>query len=113
MHIRSWFHGFKSFPDRTTFHFGPGISGVVGPNGCGKSNIVDAIKWCLGEQFAVAARTAMADVIFAGSADRKPSNTAEVTLHFEAGDEPFPESGRSIPNSRSPDGSSAMGVRST
>ena len=92
MHIRKLeLHGFKSFPDRTTFHFGPGISGVVGPNGCGKSNIVDAIKWCLGEQSAKSLRgQAMADVIFAGSADRKPSNTAEVTLHFEAGDEPFP-----------------------
>jgi chromosome segregation protein len=92
MHIRKLeLHGFKSFPDRTTFHFGPGISGVVGPNGCGKSNIVDAIKWCLGEQSAKSLRgQAMQDVIFAGSADRKPSNVAEVTLHFDAGDEPFP-----------------------
>lgn len=92
MHIRKLeLHGFKSFPDRTTFHFGPGISGVVGPNGCGKSNIVDAIKWCLGEQSAKSLRgQSMSDVIFAGSADRKPTSAASVTLHFEAGDEPFP-----------------------
>lgn len=92
MHIRKLeLHGFKSFPERTTFHFGTGISGVVGPNGCGKSNIVDAIKWCLGEQSAKSLRgQSMGDVIFAGSASRNPSNTAEVTIHFEAGDEPFP-----------------------
>jgi chromosome segregation protein len=92
MHIRKLeLHGFKSFPDRTTFHFGAGISGVVGPNGCGKSNIVDAIKWCLGEQSAKSLRgQAMADIIFAGSTDRKPTNSSEVSVHFAAGDEPFP-----------------------
>ncbi len=92
MHIRKLeLHGFKSFPERTTFHFGPGISGVVGPNGCGKSNIVDAIKWCLGEQSAKSLRGQnMGDVIFAGSTSRNPSGAAEVTIHFEAGDEPFP-----------------------
>ncbi len=83
--------GFKSFPDRVTLHFGPGISGVVGPNGCGKSNIVDAIKWCLGEQSARSLRgKAMQDVIFAGSETRKAMGLAEVGLTFASGGEPFP-----------------------
>jgi len=83
--------GFKSFPDRVTLHFGPGISGVVGPNGCGKSNIVDAIKWCLGEQSARSLRgKAMQDVIFAGSETRKPTGLAEVVLTFASDGEPFP-----------------------
>ena len=92
MHIRKLeLHGFKSFPNRTSFHFGPGISGVVGHNGCGKSNIVDAVKWCLGEQRPKSLRgSAMQDVIFAGSDSRSAMNHAEVTLHFEADDEPFP-----------------------
>ncbi|MBL8619633.1 MAG: chromosome segregation protein SMC [Deltaproteobacteria bacterium] len=84
-------HGFKSFPDRTALSFGAGISGVVGPNGCGKSNVVDAVRWCLGEQRPTRLRgQAMQDVIFAGSADRGPMGSAEVTLHFSAEDEPFP-----------------------
>ncbi len=92
MHIRKLeLHGFKSFPNRTTFHFGPGISGVVGPNGCGKSNIVDAVKWCLGEQRPKSLRgQAMQDIIFAGSEGRAAMGVAEVTLHFDADDEPFP-----------------------
>ncbi|MCK6502344.1 chromosome segregation protein SMC [Myxococcota bacterium] len=93
MHIRKLeIHGFKSFPDRQVFHFGPGISGVVGPNGCGKSNVVDAVKWCLGEQSAKSLRGAqMADVIFAGTQDRPATGMAEVSLTFAAADgEPFP-----------------------
>lgn len=92
MHIRKLeLHGFKSFPDRTVFHFSSGISGVVGPNGCGKSNVVDAVRWCLGEQRAKQLRgQAMQDIIFAGSAERDPMDFAEVTLTFEAVDEPFP-----------------------
>src|SRR5262245_46772383 len=83
--------GFKSFPDRTTFHFGSGISGIVGSNGCGKSNVVDAVKWCLGEQSARSLRgKAMGDIIFAGSQERAPMSLAEVTLSFIADDEPFP-----------------------
>ena len=85
-------HGFKSFPDRTALHFGSGIGCVVGPNGCGKSNIVDAIKWCIGEQSAKSLRgDEMQDVIFAGSSDRPPVGYAEVTLTFSSdGGEPFP-----------------------
>jgi len=92
MHIRKLeLHGFKSFPDRTVFHFSSGISGVVGPNGCGKSNVVDAVRWCLGEQRPKQLRgQAMQDIIFAGSAERDPMTVASVTLHFEAQDEPFP-----------------------
>jgi chromosome segregation protein len=74
-------HGFKSFGDRVELTFGDGISGVVGPNGCGKSNIVDAIRWCMGEMSAKHLRgRAMQDVIFAGSESRGPMGMAEVTL---------------------------------
>ncbi|MEQ9460384.1 MAG: chromosome segregation protein SMC [Phycisphaeraceae bacterium] len=76
--------GFKSFADKTEIRFDEPMVGVVGPNGCGKSNIVDAIKWVLGEQSAKSLRGgAMADVIFNGSAGRKPSGLASVTLTFE------------------------------
>ncbi len=92
MHIRKLeLQGFKSFPDRTSFHFASGLSGVVGPNGCGKSNVVDAVKWCLGEQSAKQLRgQAMEDVIFGGSQLRTPVGLAEVAITFAAGDEPFP-----------------------
>ena len=84
-------HGFKSFADRTVFHFGAGISCVVGPNGCGKSNVVDALKWVIGEMSARSLRGEdMLDVIFAGSAERKPVGYAEVALTFAATEEPFP-----------------------
>jgi len=73
--------GFKSFADRMTFDFEPGITAVIGPNGCGKSNIVDGIKWVIGEQSAKALRGEdMTDVIFNGCASRRPSAFAEVTL---------------------------------
>jgi chromosome segregation protein len=76
--------GFKSFADPTEFRFDLPISGIVGPNGCGKSNVVDAIKWVLGERSAKSLRgDAMMDVIFAGSAARKPLGAAAVTLTFE------------------------------
>ncbi|MBM4057080.1 MAG: chromosome segregation protein SMC, partial [Planctomycetes bacterium] len=76
--------GFKSFADRTRFEFPAGITVVVGPNGSGKSNVVDAIKWVLGEQSVRSLRgKEMTDVIFAGSASRKPLNMAEVSLIFD------------------------------
>ncbi|MEQ9616486.1 MAG: chromosome segregation protein SMC [Phycisphaerales bacterium] len=76
--------GFKSFADSTEFTFDAPVTGVVGPNGCGKSNIVDAIKWVLGERSAKSLRgKEMLDVIFAGSSGRKPSGMASVVLTFE------------------------------
>jgi chromosome segregation protein len=76
--------GFKSFVDRTVVHFDHDVLGIVGPNGCGKSNIVDAIRWCMGEQSARHLRgRSMEDVIFSGSDSRAPHDFAEVTLTFE------------------------------
>ncbi len=76
--------GFKSFADKTVISFTDPITGIVGPNGCGKSNISDAVRWVLGEQSARSMRgEKMNDVIFAGSADRRKVNMAEVTLVFD------------------------------
>lgn len=77
-------HGFKSFADRTRFEFHSGVTAIVGPNGSGKSNVVDAIKWVLGEQSVRSLRgKEMTDVIFAGAAGRRPLNSAETTLIFD------------------------------
>lgn len=82
--------GFKSFADRVNITFDHSITGVVGPNGCGKSNIVDAIRWVLGEQSVKSLRgSAMTDVIFTGSELRRSVNFAEVTLVFDNSDRSF------------------------
>jgi chromosome segregation protein len=83
--------GFKSFRDRTVIDFSSGISGIVGPNGCGKSNIVDAIRWVMGEQRVSLLRgKKMDDVIFNGSEEAQPVSLAEVTLVMESGGYAFP-----------------------
>ncbi len=79
--------GFKSFVDPTTIQIGGKLVGVVGPNGCGKSNIIDAVRWVLGESRASELRgESMRDVIFNGTVQRKPSGRASVELTFDNSD---------------------------
>ena len=84
MHLeRLEISGFKSFSDRSELAFDRGVTAIVGPNGCGKSNVADALTWVLGEQSAKSLRgDKMEDVIFNGSDARKPTGAAEVRLRF-------------------------------
>jgi chromosome segregation protein len=79
--------GFKSFFDKTNFYIENGLTGIVGPNGCGKSNIVEALRWCMGETSAKSMRgSGMEDVIFSGTSNRPSKNIAEVSIQIENND---------------------------
>ena len=107
MHLSSiTIKGFKSFPERTKLVFSPGVSVIVGPNGCGKSNVTDAVLWALGEQSPLSVRgQTMQDMVYAGGGGLGPSRYAqvEVVLDNEGG------KGGNSPRSRSNAGSSAAG----
>ncbi|MDP3543000.1 MAG: chromosome segregation protein SMC [Elusimicrobiota bacterium] len=85
MHLKSIdIVGYKSFADKTHVDLEPGITGVIGPNGCGKSNVMESVRWCLGEMSWKSLRAdSMTDVIFSGTAKRSPQSLAEVTLTFD------------------------------
>ena len=92
-------YGFKSFADKTVIEFGKNINGIVGPNGSGKSNIVDAVRWVLGEQSMKSLRgDTSLDVIFSGSESRKALNSASITLVFNNEDRTLPIDFNDDPN---------------
>ena len=77
-------NGFKSFSEKTTFLIQDGLTGIVGPNGCGKSNIVESLRWCMGENSAKSMRgSGMEDVIFSGTSNRPSKNISEVALMLD------------------------------
>jgi chromosome segregation protein len=89
--------GFKSFADKTDLKFHEGITAIVGPNGCGKSNISDAIRWVLGEQRPTAIRgSKMEEAIFQGTTQRRPVNRAEVSLAFDNEEGRLPVAGSEV-----------------
>jgi len=83
--------GFKSFFDKTNFYIDNGLTGIVGPNGCGKSNIVESLRWCMGETSAKSMRgSGMEDVIFSGTSNRPAKNISEVSIQIENSDKDGP-----------------------
>ncbi|MCK4681949.1 AAA family ATPase, partial [Candidatus Bipolaricaulota bacterium] len=83
--------GFKSFPEKTELKFNRGITCIVGPNGCGKTNLLDAIRWVLGEtRMSVLRGSRLEEIIFAGTRDYKPLGMAEVALSFDNHDHAVP-----------------------
>ena len=83
--------GFKSFSEKTNFLIEEGLTGIVGPNGCGKSNIVEALRWCMGENSAKSMRgSGMEDVIFSGTSNRPAKNISEVSLIIENDNKKIP-----------------------
>ena len=84
-------NGFKSFAEKTTFLIERGLTGIVGPNGCGKSNIVESLRWCMGETSAKSMRgSGMEDVIFSGTSNKASKNIAEVLINLSNKDKDGP-----------------------